>query len=52
MNNPQFDEFLEALAELIEAKAKTVEEAAQIVRDHKVSKGKKKKPVTTPNKSK
>lgn len=36
-SNAQFDSFLETLAKLIEAKAVTVEEAAQIVRDAKTS---------------
>ena len=35
MTNAEFDAFLETLAQLIEAKAKTVEEAAEIVRDKK-----------------
>ena len=35
MTNDQFNSFLENLARLIEAKAITVEEAAQIVRDAK-----------------
>lgn len=38
MSNAQFDEFLETLAELIEAKAKTVEEAAEIVRSKETKK--------------
>ncbi len=38
MTNAQFDEFLETLAQLIEAKAKTVEEAAELVRDKKTKK--------------
>ena len=36
MSNEQFNSHLETLAKLIEAKAKTVEEAAQIVRDAKI----------------
>ena len=36
MNNEQFNSHLETLAQLIEAKAKTVTEAAQIVRDAKI----------------
>ncbi len=35
MTNKQFDAFLETLAKLIESKAKTVEEAAEIVRKAK-----------------
>ncbi len=35
MTNAEFDAFLETLAQLIEAKAKTVEEAAALVRDKK-----------------
>lgn len=35
MTNTEFNAFLEALAQLIEAKAKTVEEAAAIIRDKK-----------------
>lgn len=35
MTNAQFDAFLETLAQLVEAKAKTIEEAAQIIRDQK-----------------
>lgn len=38
MSNAQFDAFLETLAKLIESKAKTVEEAAQIVRESKTAK--------------
>lgn len=38
MTNQQFDKLLENLAKLIEAQAKTPEEAAQIVRDTKTSK--------------
>jgi hypothetical protein len=38
MNNDQYNAFLENIAKLIEANAKTVEEAAQIVRDSKVQK--------------
>ena len=37
ITNEQFNSHLETLAKLIEAKAKTVAEAAQIVRDAKVS---------------
>lgn len=36
MTNAQFNAFLETLAQLIEAKAKTTEEAAQIIRDKKI----------------
>lgn len=35
MTNHEFDEFLEILAQLIESKAKTIKEAAKIVRDRK-----------------
>ena len=35
MTNAEFDAFLETLAQLIEAKAKTVKEAADLVRDKK-----------------
>lgn len=35
MSNAQFDQFLETLAQLVESKAKTVEEAAEIVRQAK-----------------
>lgn len=35
MINAEFDAFPETLAQLIEAKAKTVEEAAELVRDKK-----------------
>ena len=35
MTNAEFDAFLETLTQLIEAKAKTVEEAAALVRDKK-----------------
>ena len=35
MTNQQFDTFLETLAELIEAKATTIQEAVQIIRDKK-----------------
>ena len=35
MTNAEFDAFLETLAQLIEAKAKTVQEAADLVRDKK-----------------
>jgi hypothetical protein len=38
MSNAQFDAFLEALAKLIESKAESVEEAAQIVRESKTAK--------------
>ena len=37
LTNEQFNSHLETLARLIEAKATTVEEAAQIVRDAKIS---------------
>lgn len=36
MTNAEFDAFLETLAQLIEAKAKTVEEAAEIIRNKKI----------------
>lgn len=36
MSNEQFNSHLETLAKLIEAKATTVEEAAQIIRDAKI----------------
>ena len=36
ITNEQFNSHLETLAKLIEAEAKTVEEAAQIVRDAKL----------------
>lgn len=35
MTNAEFDAFLETLAQLIEAKAKTVAEAAALIRDKK-----------------
>ena len=35
MTNAEFDAFLEALAQLVEAKAATVEEAAALIRDRK-----------------
>ncbi len=35
MTNAEFDAFLETLAQLIEAKAQTAKEAAEIVRDKK-----------------
>lgn len=38
MTNHEFDEFLELLAQLVESKAKTIEEAAQIIRDRKSKK--------------
>ena len=38
MNNQQLDTLLEQIAKLIESKAKTPQEAAEIVRDAKVSK--------------
>ena len=38
MNNQQMDNLLEQIAKLIEATAKTPEEAAQIVRDAKIYK--------------
>jgi hypothetical protein len=38
MTNQQFDQLLENLAKLIESKAKTPQEAAQIVRDTKTNK--------------
>lgn len=36
MTNAQFNQFLETLAKLIEAKAKTVEEAAELIREAKI----------------
>ena len=38
MSNAQLDAFLETLAKLIESKAQSVEEAAQIVRESKTTK--------------
>lgn len=38
MTNAEFNSFLEQIAKLIEAKAQTPQEAAEIVRDAKVSK--------------
>lgn len=35
MTNHEFDEFLEMLAQLIESKAETVEQAAEIIRQRK-----------------
>ena len=35
MTNHEFDEFLEMLAQLVESKAKTIEEAAAIIRERK-----------------
>lgn len=35
MTNKQFDAYLETLAQLVESKAKTVEEAAEIIRNAK-----------------
>lgn len=35
MTNKQFDAFLETLAKLVESKAETVEEAAEIIRKAK-----------------
>ena len=35
MTNKQFDSYLENLAQLVESKAKTVEEAAEIIRKAK-----------------
>lgn len=35
MTNAEFDAFLETLAQLVEAKATTIEEAAQLIRDKK-----------------
>ena len=35
MSNAQFDAFLETLAKLVESEAKTVEEAAEIIRNAK-----------------
>lgn len=37
MNNGQLNSFLEQIAKLIESKAKTAEEAAEIVREAKVN---------------
>lgn len=37
MTNAEFNSFLETLAKLIESKATTVEEAAQIVREAKTT---------------
>ena len=39
MNNQQLDDMLELIAKLIEATAKTPQEAAQVVRDAKIKKG-------------
>lgn len=36
MTSPELNQYLEAIAELIEAKAATVQEAAEIVRNKKV----------------
>ena len=36
MTTPELNQYLEALAKLIEATAKTPEEAARIIRDSKV----------------
>ncbi len=36
MTSPEFNQFLEILARLIEIEAQTVEEAAQIVRDSRI----------------
>lgn len=36
MTSAELNQFLEAIAELIELKAKTPEEAAEIVRDKKI----------------
>ena len=36
MTNEQFNSHLETLAKLIEAEAKSIEEAAQIIRDAKI----------------
>ena len=38
MSNAQYDEFLETLAQLVEAKAQTVEEAAELIRERKIKK--------------
>ena len=35
MTNKQFDAFLENLAKLVESKAKSIEEAAEIIREAK-----------------
>lgn len=35
MTNAQFNEFLETIAKLVESKAKTIEDAAQIIREAK-----------------
>ena len=37
MNNAQFNAFLETLAQLIEAKAQSIEDAAEIVRSTKTT---------------
>lgn len=54
MTNAQFNVFLEILAQLIESKAITAADAAEIVRQAKTpdTVGKEKKPVTTPTKTK
>lgn len=36
MTNAEFNSFLETLARLVESKAKTIEEAAEIIRNAKV----------------
>lgn len=36
MTNAQFNQFLETLAKLVEAKAMTVEEAAELIREAKI----------------
>ena len=36
MTNKQFDAFLENLAKLVESKAKSIEEAAEIIREAKI----------------
>lgn len=38
MTNAQLDAYLETLAELVEAKAKSVKEAAEIIRAQKIAK--------------
>lgn len=38
MTNQQLDEYIEMIAQLIEANAKTIEEAAEIVRSAKIAK--------------
>lgn len=49
ITNEQFNSHLETLAKLIEAKATSVEEAAQIVREAKISDAKAERSETTLN---